>query len=78
MQLEWENEIQVIKQGRAVTSYLLPNMMATMVIGSGAVALGIGFGVLPLVMALMSAVYLLLAGLSYLSVKSFAFREQNK
>jgi uncharacterized membrane protein (DUF485 family) len=53
-------------------------MMATMVIGSGAVALGIGFGVLPLVMALMSAVYLLLAGLSYLSVKSFAFREQNK
>ncbi len=43
MQLDWKNEIQVIKPGRAVASYLLPNMLGTMFIGGGAVALGIAF-----------------------------------
>jgi ABC-2 type transport system permease protein len=74
MNLDWENEVQVIKQGRAVTAYLLPNMLSTMVIGGGIVALGIIYGILPLLMSGLSAAYLLLAGLSYLSVKKIAAR----
>ena len=30
MRLDWENEVEVIKQGAAVAIYLFPNMMATM------------------------------------------------
>ena len=30
MRLDWENEVEVIKQGSAVTLYMLPNMLATM------------------------------------------------
>ena len=30
MRLDWENEVEVVKQGAAVTVYLLPNMFATM------------------------------------------------
>ncbi len=30
MRLDWENEIEVIKQGAAVSIYLLPNMFVTM------------------------------------------------
>ena len=30
MRLDWENEVEVIKQGAAVTIYLLPNMLAAM------------------------------------------------
>lgn len=29
---EWENEVEVVKQGAAVTSYLLPNMITTMIL----------------------------------------------
>ena len=31
--LDWENEVQVVKQGAAVAIYLLPNMLATMIAG---------------------------------------------
>ena len=30
MRLDWENEVEVVKQGAAVSLYLLPNMLATM------------------------------------------------
>ena len=72
MQLDWDNEIQVIKQGRAVTSYLLPNMFGTMFIGGGLVVVGVIFKILPLVITIMSAVYLLFAVLSYGGVKKIA------
>ena len=29
---DWKNEIEVVKQGRAVTVYLLPNMIGTMLL----------------------------------------------
>ncbi|MBQ6341873.1 MAG: hypothetical protein IJI41_01985 [Anaerolineaceae bacterium] len=32
MRLDWENEVEVIKQGAAVTVYLLPNLFITMVL----------------------------------------------
>ena len=73
MQLDWENEIQVIKQGRAVASYLLPNMFGTMLIGGGAVVLGIAFKILPITISILSAVYLLLAMLSYSKLKKYSF-----
>ena len=73
MQLDWENEIQVIKQGRAVASYLLPNMFGTMLIGGGAVAIGIAFKILPITIGILSAVYLLLALLSYSKLKKYSF-----
>lgn len=40
IRLEWENEVEVIKQGAAVTTYLLPNMIITMGLLVGVVALG--------------------------------------
>ncbi len=69
MQLDWENEIQVIKQGRAVSSYLLPNMFGTMLVGGGAVAIGIAFKILPITIALLSVVYLVLSILFYTKLK---------
>ncbi len=69
MQLDWENEIQVIKQGRAVSSYLLPNMFGTMLVGGGAVAIGIAFKILPVTIALLSVVYLVLSILFYTKLK---------
>ena len=30
MRLDWENEVEVIKQGSAVTIYMLPNMFVVM------------------------------------------------
>lgn len=38
--LDWENEIEVIKQGPAISSYLLPNMIVSMVLIGGVVYLG--------------------------------------
>ncbi len=32
IKLKWENEIEVVKQGTAITLYLFPNMIATMVL----------------------------------------------
>ncbi|MBQ6517687.1 MAG: hypothetical protein IJI14_03150 [Anaerolineaceae bacterium] len=32
MRLDWENEVEVIKQGTAVTVYLLPNLFVTMIL----------------------------------------------
>ena len=40
MRLDWENEIEVLKQGAAVMIYLLPNMFACIGIGALAVFLG--------------------------------------
>lgn len=40
MRLDWENEVEVVKQGSAITMYLLPNMFATM----GLIALSVFLG----------------------------------
>lgn len=71
LRLDWENEIEVIKQGSAVSSYLIPNMLATLVMLGGSVALGVLIGG-RLVMILIAAFALLLAYLSWLSIKRFA------
>ena len=35
MPLHWENEIEVVKQGTAVSVYLLPNMFVTVILTVG-------------------------------------------
>ncbi len=65
---DWKNEIEVVKQGRAVTTYLLPNMIGTMVLvvlmiffcmGIGGVAGGLT----------VTAIYILLALLAWQGLK---------
>ncbi len=70
MQLDWDNEIQVIKQGRAVAGYLLPNMLSTMMVGGGLAAIGIAFKILPRTVGIMAAVYLALAAVFYTKLKN--------
>lgn len=40
MKLDWENEVEVIKQGTAVLIYMFPNMILTMVVLVGSIFLG--------------------------------------
>ncbi len=40
IRLDWENEVEVIKQGTAIAVYLFPNMFATMILVGLAVFLG--------------------------------------
>ncbi len=73
MRLDWENEIEVIKQGAAVAIYMLPNMFAVMGLIVLAVILGMHFSH-ALLSLILTAIALLLAGLSYLRVLSLAKR----
>lgn len=72
--LDWVNEIEVIKQGTAVTAYLLPNMFAVMGLTVLSVVLGrrMDHALLALV---FTAVAALLALLSYLRVMKLAEKE---
>ena len=66
--LNWENEIEVVKQGTAITLYLLPNMFGTMIVISLMSVLAIMSNVLIGVAAIIF-VYALLGLLCYKSVK---------
>ncbi|MBQ6442908.1 MAG: hypothetical protein IJJ13_10020 [Lachnospiraceae bacterium] len=66
--VDWKNEVEVVKQGRAVTFYMLPNLFATM----GLVILMIFFGATIGSVAgglTITVVYFLLALLSYQSLR---------
>ena len=64
MRLDWENEVEVIKQGAAVSLYLLPNMFVTMALSVLVVVLGIFMDhrLIALIFILIAAA---LAALSY-------------
>lgn len=64
MRLDWENEVEVVKQGAAVTIYLLPNMFVVMglVVLSVFAGMHVDHWLLALGFTLLAAV---LAGLSY-------------
>lgn len=64
MRLDWENEIEVIKQGAAVVVYMLPNMLAVIALTVGSVILGLRMDRRLLALA-FTAVAALLAALSY-------------
>ena len=71
MRLDWENEIEVIKQGAAVTIYMLPNMFVVMGLTVLVVFLGLKMdnALLTLIMTVIAAV---LAVLSYRKVCKLA------
>ena len=71
IKLDWENEIEVIKQNSAVAIYLLPNMFAVMGLTVGAIFLGMHMNHL-LIALILIAVAGLLAFLSYRRVLSLA------
>ena len=71
MRLDWENEIEVIKQGTAVAIYMLPNMFVVMGLCVLVVFLGtrMDHRLLTIGFILLAS---LLAGLSYLRVMALA------
>ncbi len=73
MRLDWENEVEVVKQGAAVALYLLPNMFAVMGLLVLSVILGMRMdhALLTLLFTLIAAV---LAALSYARVMALAKR----
>lgn len=73
MRLDWENEVEVIKQGAAVAIYMLPNMFVVMGLAVLAVFLGIKTDpkLLTLIVMCLAAV---LAALSYRRVMKMAER----
>ncbi len=74
IKLEWENEIEVVKQGAAVTIYLLPNMFACMAVAALSVFLGINMDH-NLLAVIMIAIVGVLALLSYLRVMSLVKKQ---
>ena len=71
MRLDWENEIEIVKQSAAVTTYLLPNMFATM----GLIGLVVFLGNIMnanLIMVVLTVVVSALTLLSYRKVLSLA------
>lgn len=73
IRLDWENEVEVIKQGAAVTIYLLPNMFAAMGLTVLMVFLGMRMNhiLLALLFIVIAAV---LAVLSYMRVMALSKR----
>ncbi len=74
MKLDWENEIEVIKQGTAVAIYLLPNMFVVM----GLIVLVVFLGTFidhKLIAIILTFVALLLAMLSYMRVMALSKNE---
>ena len=74
MRLDWENEVEVIKQGSAVVIYMLPNMFIVMGLCVLVVFLGtrMDHKLLTLIFILIASA---LAGLSYLRVMALAKRQ---
>ena len=73
MRLDWENEVEVIKQGRAVVIYMLPNMIAAMILVVLAVRLGMFMDHRMLTLIFIMAASLL-TGLSYMRAMALAER----
>lgn len=72
--LNWDNEIEVVKQGAAVASYMLPNMFVNMILMVAVVAAHIIYGFGILIYICLMVVYLLLTLLSWMAVKRYAHR----
>ena len=71
MRLDWENEIEVIKQGMAALVYMFPNMILTIVCLIGSVIMAGLFGKAATVTA-ATFIYMLLTVVFYFRVKALA------
>ncbi len=65
---DWKNEIEVVKQGRGVTVYMLPNMFGTMILVALMIFFCAGIGSVAAGLA-VAAVYALLALLAFQGLK---------
>ena len=73
VKLDWENEVEVVKNGPAVTTYILPNMFATMILITLIIIFGRFIGIVPMVMS-ASAIYIVLTLWSAAKVRRLARR----
>lgn len=73
MKLDWENEIEVIKQGTAVVIYLFPNMILTFAILFAVIFLANVLGVVPTTLVFM-VIYCIFILIAALRVKSLVKR----
>lgn len=71
--LDWDNEVEVVKQGAGMTSYLLPNMFLSMFLVVGVVALGIVLNYV-YVFVIEIALYAVFTLLSWKGVRKYANR----
>ena len=77
LKLDWENEVEVIKGGKASLVYMLPNMLITMILMVAVVLLG--FFVNPtLVNIILALIAMLLAFISYMSVRRKALKGEKR
>ena len=74
MRLDWENEVEVIKQGAAPVIYLFPNMILVMILAGLSIFLGtfIDHNILAVIFMIL---YLTLAAASYFRVMSLVKKE---
>ncbi len=68
MKLDWENEVEVVKQGAALALYMFPHMFGSMLLMVGAVVVGVLFNPL-MVLGMLIGLYLILTLLFALIVK---------
>ena len=73
MRVDWENEVEVIKQGPAVMIYLLPNMFVVMILTVLVVILGMALDHVHIALGFTAAAALF-AALSYRRVMKLADR----
>ncbi|MBO4900486.1 MAG: hypothetical protein J5509_09355 [Lachnospiraceae bacterium] len=71
MRLDWENEVEVVKNGPAVNTYTLPNLFGTMILIGALIGLSHVMDIRLLVL-IVSVIYILLTIWSYTAVKRFS------
>ena len=74
IKLDWENEVEVVKQGMAAGLYLFINMILTVIMLIGSVFLGMLLNTY-LICALISVLYLILTGIAYVGLKAIVKEE---
>ena len=73
MKLDWENDVEVVKQGTAVVVYMFPNMILTMIMLVGGAILSALIGKVFVVVTAM-LIYGLLTAVCMMRVMALAKR----
>ena len=71
VKLDWENEVEVVKSGPAVNTYVLPNLFGTMIVIALMIVLSFIMD-LKLLVLIVSALYIILTLWSYARVRKLA------
>lgn len=71
IRLDWENDIEVIKQGAAVPLYLFPNLIVTIILMVAIIFLGTYINVRPVLLGI-TVVVVIMTALSYLKIVKLA------